>query len=114
MFSIFVPEKQISSPKTQNMKLEIQTKTTIETTITPPLFWKSPSGYEWRALFSETDYREIAIIKDCVFVQKNDPQLKLKAIEEAFLEWPQITELEFITKMDEVLTTFSLTPTLKP
>lgn len=107
------PETKLQT-KTFTMKLQVKSEVATEKEITPPLFWKSPTGYEYRAVFSETDYREVYQCGDMSSLASRDCSERLDAIAHAFLNWEPISELEFITKMDEVLSVFSLTPTLKP
>lgn len=94
------------------MKLQIKSETIVEVTLIPPLFWKDKNGYEMRAFFSETDYREIFKCGDYTQILQRDPVHRTDAIGHAYTSWEPITELEFITKMDEVLESLSLTPKL--
>lgn len=92
------------------MKLSIQTKTTIETTVTPPIFWRQ--GNEYRGLISEDDYREFVVIDKCVWLKMTEAKLNKSAIETAFVEWEQIPESVFMDQYEQVLQSMSLTPKL--
>lgn len=93
------------------MKLSLHTKTVIETTITPPLFWRQ--GNEYRALLSDNDYREFCVIDEHVFFRMTSPRLNESNIETAFLEWEQISEEVFMDRYREVIQSLSLTPKLQ-
>lgn len=94
------------------MKLYLTTQTVIETTITPPIFWRQ--GNEYRGLISEDDYREFIVVDKCVFFKITRPSINQTAIQDAFLEWEQISEETFMEKYHQVLESMSLTPKIQP
>lgn len=95
------------------MKLSIQTTEKKEIEIPVPSFY-SKGDYYFRAVFSEDDYRQLFILNGRIALCLDSPGNNQQEIFEASQTWEQSSELEFITKMDEVLAAFSLTPTLKP
>jgi hypothetical protein len=99
--------------KSINMKLQLTTTQTIETTMETPAYYRSPNGNEYRGILSDNDYREFFKIEETIFLKATGCGLNRKAIETAFLEWEKISELEFMEKWDEVLEQLSLTPKLK-
>lgn len=94
------------------MKLQLATKTVIETTVTPPIFWRHRN--EYRGLLSDDDYREFCTISKSVFFKITSPGINITNIQDAFLEWEQISEETFMEKYHQVLESMSLTPKLQP
>lgn len=95
------------------MKLSIQTTEKKEIEIPVPSFYKK-SDYYFRAVFSEDDYRQLFVLNGTIALCLDYPENNHQEIYEAFQSWDPISELDFITKMDEALAAFTLTPTLKP
>ena len=95
------------------MKLKLETKQVIETTINLPAFYRSKSGIDIIGIFSEEDYRELNLIGDTIFIKMTGCDINWPKIQTAFLEFETISEVEFMEAWDAALEKLSLTPTLK-
>jgi hypothetical protein len=94
------------------MKIKIEKKEETEIEVFAPLFFRAKNGYEFRALFSENDFRELWKIEDTLFVKQVHPNTCLHSLSSAISDWDYISELDFITAWHSALEKLSLTPKL--